>query len=74
MRDPVITPSGITYDRKDLEEHLMVNIFEIILSINFNELMISVIFLLKVPYSVLFILNAHFCSQFIYGLFIIKSL
>lgn len=26
LRDPVITPSGITYDRKDLEEHLMVSI------------------------------------------------
>ena len=24
MRDPVITPSGITYDRKDIEEHLQV--------------------------------------------------
>jgi len=24
MRDPVITPSGITYDRKDIEEHLHV--------------------------------------------------
>ncbi|CAG0913644.1 unnamed protein product [Notodromas monacha] len=23
LRDPVITPSGITYDRKDIEEHLM---------------------------------------------------
>ncbi|OXA45759.1 E3 ubiquitin-protein ligase CHIP [Folsomia candida] len=23
LRDPVITPSGITYERKDLEEHLM---------------------------------------------------
>lgn len=22
MHDPVITPSGITYDRKDIEEHL----------------------------------------------------
>lgn len=22
MRDPVITPSGVTYDRKDIEEHL----------------------------------------------------
>jgi len=22
MRDPVVTPSGITYDRKDIEEHL----------------------------------------------------
>jgi len=22
MRDPVITPSGITYDRKNIEEHL----------------------------------------------------
>jgi STIP1 family protein 1 len=22
MKDPVITPSGITYDRKDIEEHL----------------------------------------------------
>lgn len=22
MQDPVITPSGITYDRKDIEEHL----------------------------------------------------
>lgn len=22
MREPVITPSGITYDRKDIEEHL----------------------------------------------------
>lgn len=22
MSDPVITPSGITYDRKDIEEHL----------------------------------------------------
>ena len=25
MREPVITPSGITYDRKDIEEHLQVN-------------------------------------------------
>ncbi len=25
MRDPVITPSGITYDRKDIEEHLQVS-------------------------------------------------
>lgn len=24
MREPVITPSGITYDRKDIEEHLQV--------------------------------------------------
>jgi len=24
MRDPVITPSGITYERKDIEEHLQV--------------------------------------------------
>ena len=24
MRDPVITPSGITYDRKDIIEHLQV--------------------------------------------------
>ena len=24
MKDPVITPSGITYDRKDIEEHLQV--------------------------------------------------
>ena len=24
MRDPVITPSGITYDRKDIVEHLQV--------------------------------------------------
>ena len=24
LRDPVITPSGITYDRKDIVEHLMV--------------------------------------------------
>ena len=24
MRDPVITPSGITYDRTDIEEHLQV--------------------------------------------------
>lgn len=22
LKDPVITPSGITYDRKDIEEHL----------------------------------------------------
>lgn len=22
MQDPVITPSGITYDRKDIDEHL----------------------------------------------------
>lgn len=29
MRDPVITPSGITYDRKDIEEHLHVSIFNI---------------------------------------------
>ena len=27
MKDPVITPSGITYDRKDIEEHLQVNFF-----------------------------------------------
>lgn len=26
MRDPVITPSGITYDRKDIEEHLQVHV------------------------------------------------
>ena len=25
MRDPVITPSGITYDKKDIEEHLQVD-------------------------------------------------
>ena len=25
MKDPVITPSGITYDRKDIEEHLQVS-------------------------------------------------
>lgn len=24
MREPVITPSGITYDRRDIEEHLQV--------------------------------------------------
>jgi len=24
LRDPVITPSGITYERKDIEEHLQV--------------------------------------------------
>lgn len=24
MRDPVITPSGITYERRDIEEHLQV--------------------------------------------------
>lgn len=24
MREPVITPSGITYDRKDIVEHLQV--------------------------------------------------
>ena len=24
MKEPVITPSGITYDRKDIEEHLQV--------------------------------------------------
>lgn len=22
MKDPVVTPSGITYDRRDIEEHL----------------------------------------------------
>jgi len=27
MRDPVITPSGITYERKDIVEHLQVCIF-----------------------------------------------
>jgi hypothetical protein len=26
MREPCITPSGITYDRKDIEEHLQVRI------------------------------------------------
>lgn len=26
MKNPVITPSGITYDRKDIEEHLQVNV------------------------------------------------
>ena len=25
MREPVITPSGITYNKKDIEEHLHVN-------------------------------------------------
>jgi len=24
MREPVIAPSGITYDKKDIEEHLQV--------------------------------------------------
>lgn len=24
LQEPVITPSGITYDKKDLEEHLQV--------------------------------------------------
>lgn len=28
MRDPVITPSGITYDRKDIVEHLQVRDYE----------------------------------------------
>jgi len=27
MRDPVITPSGVTYDRKDIDEHLQVFIY-----------------------------------------------
>jgi STIP1 family protein 1 len=27
MREPVITPSGITYDKKDIVEHLQVNYF-----------------------------------------------
>lgn len=26
MREPCITPSGITYDRKDIEEHLQVRV------------------------------------------------
>lgn len=26
MREPCITPSGITYDRKDIEEHLQVRL------------------------------------------------
>ena len=26
MRDPVVTPSGITYERRDIEEHLQVSI------------------------------------------------
>lgn len=26
LQDPVITPSGITYDKKDLEEHLQVGV------------------------------------------------
>lgn len=26
MREPCITPSGITYDRKDIEEHLQVKV------------------------------------------------
>ena len=30
MRDPVIAPSGITYDKKDIEEHLQVYIFIIL--------------------------------------------
>lgn len=25
LREPVVTPSGITYDRKDIEEHLQVS-------------------------------------------------
>lgn len=25
LREPVITPSGITYERKDIEEHLQVS-------------------------------------------------
>lgn len=31
LQQPVITPSGITYDKKDLEEHLQVNIFHYII-------------------------------------------
>ena len=27
MREPVITPSGITYDKKDIIEHLQVSLF-----------------------------------------------
>jgi STIP1 family protein 1 len=27
MKEPVITPSGITYDKKDIVEHLQVNYF-----------------------------------------------
>jgi hypothetical protein len=30
MRDPVITPSGITYDKKDILEHLQVSDFNLI--------------------------------------------
>lgn len=26
LQEPVITPSGITYDKKDLEEHLQVSV------------------------------------------------
>ena len=33
MREPVITPSGITYDKKDIIEHLQVIDFGIILKL-----------------------------------------
>ena len=35
MKDPVITPSGITYDRKDIEEHLQVIFFFTIFCLTF---------------------------------------
>lgn len=34
MREPVITPSGITYDRKDIEEHLQVKCSDLSFSLN----------------------------------------
>jgi len=30
MREPCITPSGITYDRKDIEEHLQVRAHKVL--------------------------------------------
>ena len=39
MRDPVITPSGVTYDRKDIDEHLQVCCYYFaVFSCGFGEL------------------------------------
>lgn len=36
LQEPVITPSGITYEKKDIEEHLQVIHFEICLFLYFD--------------------------------------
>jgi len=43
MRDPVITPSGITYERKDIEEHLQVSTMYCLVALIVMTVLLSMI-------------------------------